>query len=195
MAIFNLGPNQDDFPGKNDDNKGDDVITGNADDDELDGGPGDDQIFGGEDDDILKGGSGKDMLDGGDDDDELYGEAGDDWLRGGKGIDLIHGGPGMDVANYYESDAPVTVTLDGQTEDAEGVPNGDAEGEGGTAEGDQLFGIENLQGSMYGDMLTGDDQGERPVRLAGQRHHRGRRGGNDKLRGHMGDDTIDGGDG
>ena len=31
MAIFNGGPRGDDFPGKNDDNKGDDVITGNAD--------------------------------------------------------------------------------------------------------------------------------------------------------------------
>ena len=36
MAIFNGGPRGDDFPGKNDDNMGDDVITGNAGDDELD---------------------------------------------------------------------------------------------------------------------------------------------------------------
>ena len=131
MAIFNGGAKRDKYPGKNDDNTGDDVITGNAGNDELDGGPGNDKIYGGDDDDVLIGGMGKDMLDGGDGDDELYGGEEDDWLRGGKGADFIHGGTGMmDVANYYDSDMGVTVTLVGQTEDEDGVPDGTAEGDG-----------------------------------------------------------------
>ena len=199
MAIFNLGPNQDDFPGKNDDNKGDDVITGNADENELDGGPGDDQIFGGEDEDILKGGSGDDMLDGGDDDDVLDGGPDDDWLRGGKGADMLMGGPGIDVANYYESDAGVTVNLAGGIDHDDDADTDPVNGKGGTAQGDTLTGIENVQGSMYADMITGNSvaagtEGVQSNDLFGWLGNDELTGGAgaDKLRGHMGDDTIDG---
>lgn len=99
------------------------IITGTAENDELDGFPGDDeiyglagvdtlrgkggddQLYGGDNGDLLDGGIGLDLLlgEGGDDlllgqagTDALFGGDGDDELKGGKGDDHLNGGLGQD---------------------------------------------------------------------------------------------------
>jgi glucose/arabinose dehydrogenase len=85
--------------------------------------------------DILRGLGGNDVL---------YGGAGDDLLDGGAGADVLIGGSGTDTAVYGSSGSAVTVNL------ATGL------GSGGEAEGDILSGIENVIGSPFGDVLTGN---------------------------------------
>ena len=95
--------------------------------------------------------------------DDLRGMGGDDDLRGGLGDDTLDGGAGTDIVNYEDSESAVTVNL------ADGVASG---GEGD----DILRNIEDIYGSRYDDILTGDGGGNRFVARAG-------------------DDTIDGGGG
>lgn len=66
---------------------GNDVLTGNALDNELRGMRGDDSLFGGAGNDRLYGGAGADLL---------FGGEGNDLLDGGKGADLLNGGAGND---------------------------------------------------------------------------------------------------
>ena len=106
-------------------------------------------------------------------DDELKGDAGDDTLEGGAGADRLDGGAGLDWAVYLTSDAGVTVNL------------ADSTVAGGHAQGDTLMSIENIAGSDYRDVLTGDNG---PNELHGA-------GGNDELRGQDGDDSLYGGEG
>ncbi|MDA1016047.1 MAG: GEVED domain-containing protein [Planctomycetota bacterium] len=109
---------------------GNDVLTGSAFNDYLDGGANDDQLFGlaGSDvlrggadsdilvggtwDDILEGGPGNDDLDGGPQNDVLFGEAGEDLLKGGTGEDDLDGGPGDDDLRGGDQD-DVIIALDG----------------------------------------------------------------------------------
>ena len=77
---------------------------------------------------------------------ELLGEGGNDALWGGVGADALDGGAGTDTATYIESSVGVDVNL------LTGV------GTGGTAEGDTLTDVENLVGSLFDDVLTGDDE-------------------------------------
>ena len=169
----------------------DDVLTGDAGAnildgylgyDILDGGAGNDQLYGQDGNDVLEGGAGADTLDGGGDHDVLYGQDGDDHLigagghdtlEGGAGADTIDGGDGIDVARYDSSQSGVTVNLVTGT------------GVGGDAEGDVLTGIEQIAGSAYDDVLTGDAGTNL---LAGY-------GGNDTLIGGAGADHFDGGTG
>jgi Ca2+-binding RTX toxin-like protein len=204
---------------------GDDVLTGNAANNELTGGEGmdmltgdagDDRLLGGDDDDMLIGGAGKDFIDGGDgvdfadymgaaavtitlgnsltnkgfkaaggdaagdtlirienimsgdgadvltgneQDNLLGGGAGDDTLNGGLGNDLLDGFTGIDTASYATSAAGVTVDLNGNGTYVLGSPAGDAVAQlGGDAEGDELYGIENLIGSAKNDILTGNGE-------------------------------------
>ena len=115
-----------------------------------------------------------------DGDDWIFGLGGDDWIKGhdgndflfgGEGADLLDGGDDIDTAIY--SDSPYGVTVDLQT----------GKGHGGTAEGDQLYSIENLIGSWWGDHLIGNANDNV---LSGL-------GGNDDLEGGAGADTLDGG--
>lgn len=80
-------------------------------------------------------------------DDTLYGYGGDDVLEGGAGADRLEGGAGFDTASYERSDAGVTISLNDDP----------ATASGGHADGDILISIENLRGSQFDDMLTGDD--------------------------------------
>jgi RTX toxins and related Ca2+-binding proteins len=75
---------------------GDDLITGSAFNDWLNGGRGRDQISGGDGDDLLRGGKDADVLNGNTGDDWVYGDLGDDIVRGGKGNDVINGNAGDD---------------------------------------------------------------------------------------------------
>ena len=124
-----------------------------------------------------------------DGDDTLSGSGGDDTLIGGSGADTLDGGPGSDIANYMFSPAGVTIDLSA-------VPDagGYVRGAGGDAEGDRLKNIERLQGSNYGDRLTGDDNANWFSSLGGDDTLIGG-GGDDTLIGGGGDDTLSGGGG
>ena len=114
--------------------------------------------------DRLTGNNGINMLSGGEGDDVLEGEAGDDTLTGGNGSDELIGGEGHDRAGYSASTAAVTVDLL------------TGRGSGGHATGDRLISIENVDGSGFGDRLSGDT-------------------GDNVLSGGDGDDVLEGGDG
>ena len=130
-------------------------------------------VMGSEYQDVLTGDADANELYGIGGDDELKGDAGDDTLEGGTGADRLDGGAGLDWAVYLTSDAGVTVNL------------ADSTVAGGHAQGDTLTSIENIAGSDYRDVLTGDNG---PNELHGV-------GGNDELRGQDGDDSLYGGEG
>lgn len=105
--------------------------------------------------------------------DSITGSIFDDVLFGGTGADVIDGSFGTDTATYFGSMSGVIVSL------VNGM------GKGGEAEGDTLFGIENLEGSDFSDTLVGDLGTN--VLTGGA--------GNDLLIGGAGGDVLDGGDG
>jgi Ca2+-binding RTX toxin-like protein len=122
---------------------------------------------------VLIGFDGNDYLSGNGGNDQLYGLQGDDTLIGGTGADILDGGIGSDTANYATSASRVWVDL--------------TTGQGylGDAAGDQLYGIENVYGSGFNDMLVGDANANK---LSGDN-------GNDYLAGGLGGDSLDGGSG
>ena len=97
-------------------------------------------------------------------DDVFTGDGNDNHFRGNAGADTLDGGAGNDALDYRGSDAGVTVNL---------ADNATA---GGHAEGDRIANFEHVQGSAFGDILTGD-------------------GGKNDLIGNAGDDNLDGGSG
>jgi Ca2+-binding RTX toxin-like protein len=139
----------------------------------IGGTPYDDTIFGFGDDDELYGYGGDDQLLGGD---------GDDFLAGGAGADFLDGGPGEDGASYADSPSGVTVNLKTGT------------GSGGDAEGDTLQNIEDVYGSGFKDVLTGNDSDNLFFAGAGNDILKGG-GGSDYLFGEGGIDWLEGGDG
>ncbi|MCI5073593.1 MAG: hypothetical protein MRY80_01005 [Oricola sp.] len=112
-----------------------DTLTGDGQDNVLEGLDGDDTINGGGGYDEIAGGAGNDTIDGGDD---------DDFIRGGTGDDSIDGGAGYDVVVYTEAGSGVTVNLSTGTAD---------DGDGGT---DTLSNVEHVRGSAFSDTITGD---------------------------------------
>ena len=142
---------------------------------------GNDALTGGSGDDTLDGGVGDDILYGGFGNDFLFGGVGDDSLNGGRGADLISGGKGQDWAIYTDSSAGVSIDLKGINT-------------GGDAEGDTLIEIENVRGSIYGDIMSMDDTDNQVAAEAGNDLIFGL-GGKDILHGGEGDDRISGGTG
>ncbi len=139
----------------------------------LIGGAKNDKFWGADGENSFWGRGGNDLLDGRGGNDKLYGEAGNDTLIGGAGADTLVGGEGVDVADYSASAAAVTVNL------------GTGVGTGGDAEGDKLSTVEDVTGSKFNDVLTGDTGANKL--LAGD--------GDDVLVGSAGADTLNGGDG
>lgn len=137
--------------------------------------------------DVITGNAGDNILFGYDGDDVINGLDGDDVLRGGLGADTLDGGNGNDWVRYLGSASGVTVNL---TVGADGFQSAS----GGDGEGDVLSGFENIQGSDFGDDLTGD---------AGRNYILGFDGddvidggaSNDTIRGGEGADTMEGGSG
>ena len=152
---------------------GQDELRGNGGNDQLYGGDGSDKLWGGDNNDSLYGGDGADQLDGGDGNDSLNGEAGADRLDGGEGSDAI---------SYFKS--PVGVTINLET----GVVAG------GHADGDIINDIEEVSGSIYGDILVGNNVDNRLAGMNGDDELQGK-GGDDWLLGDDGADKIWGGDG
>jgi Ca2+-binding RTX toxin-like protein len=138
----------------------------------LDGSNYADALVGNDGNNWLGGGYGDDLLDGRDGDDILNAGPGNDTLKGGGGADWLGGLEGIDTASYYESPEGVIVLLG-------------FGGAGGDAEGDTFQDIENLTGSIYADILWGDDGVNKLMGMDGA----------DVLRGLDGNDTLDGGAG
>lgn len=140
---------------------GNNTLTGSVEGDFIEGLGGNDTIFGLGDADRLTGGEGDDILRGGD---------GDDFLHGGPGADTLDGGTGIDTASYIFATTGVQVDLNIQ-----GVAQNTGEGL------DLLISIENLEGSAFNDVLTGDGAANVIYENAG---------GDDVLAGGGGDDEI-----
>ena len=122
-------------------------ITGTSADNRILAGLGDSIILGLSGDDFIDGGAGNDDINGGDGDDILIGGEGDDLLYGGNGNDQIIGGDGIDTVTYDGDvvQAGVTVNLGqttGQQTNGAGI--------------DRIIFVENLTGSRFDDMLSGD---------------------------------------
>lgn len=113
---------------------------------------------------IFVGTAAADTLTGTAGNDSITGGAGDDQLTGGAGDDTLDGGDGSDSAYYTDASAGVAVNLALGTASGPGV---------GT---DSLISIENVFGSLFGDLLIGS-------------------AGDDSLYGQDGNDTLDGGAG
>ena len=122
-------------------------------------------------DDTLIGESGVNVLSGG---------AGNDVLEGRGGADTLDGGDGIDTASYAHSINAVSVSL--LTGTGTDPVSGSTTSE---SYGDVLINVENLIGSDFGDILTGD--GNANVLDGGA--------GNDLLTGGSGADTLIGGTG
>ncbi len=105
---------------------------------------------------------GRDVIFGNSTDNYIWGLGANDQLEGMGGADTIDGGAGGDRASYKYSDAAVVINM---------VTNINT---GGHAEGDILLNIENIEGSAYDDIITGN-------------------AGNNQLYGYYGDDIISGG--
>ena len=140
-----------------------DTIHGSGEDNKLWGGAGADVLVGHGGDDTLDGGPGGDALDGD-----------FDSSNAGGGVSSLTGTAGIDTVTYENSDASVRVTVNATTGN-----------EGGHAEGDRLFNVENLVGSNHNDRLFGD---------AGANTLKGG-AGNDRIVANAGDDTVEGGGG
>ncbi len=131
--------------------------------------------------DILNGGAGDDVITGGTGVDHLYGQAGNDTLVAGAGTSYLDGGAGADAligssvrasyASYSDATAALAVNLL-----TPGASTGDAAN-------DSYANIHDVQGSNYGDTITGDDAGDV---LNGS-------GGGDTIKGGAGKDILIGG--
>ena len=196
--------------------RGNDLLRGGADDDVLgyndtdamsrEGG--NDTLYGDDGIDHLMGGKGNDWLFGGMGDDLLEGGLDNDVLEGGMGADELDGGDGYDIAAYTMSGEAVTVNLSVAAADATAM---NPRAAGGDAAGDTLTNINDLRGSMYDDVLTGDDEGAVVPAVADDPDVDGdqsvaevpaSRGnklfgnqGDDMLKGMAGEDTLRGGKG
>jgi Ca2+-binding RTX toxin-like protein len=129
--------------------------------------------------DFLVGGAGSDVILGNEGNDVIYGGAGNDLIAGGAGNDNIDSGIGADTVSFFNS--PVGVVLDLGT-DNQNIPITAIDGFGTT---DTLLHIENIQGSSFGDKITGDNNDNHLYGLEGK----------DLLSGGAGNDTISGGSG
>ena len=121
------------------------------------------------------GGGSNDILQGGAGDDFLFGESDRDTIEGGAGADFIDGGSGRDFVDYSNDPqngllgVNVDLTLNTATD--------------GYGDIDTLNAIENIQGSVYDDVLKGDASENT---LLGN-------DGNDTFLATGGSDSIDGG--
>ncbi len=106
--------------------------------------------------------------------------AGDDTIEAGAGRDLILAGEGNDTVSAGDGDD----TVDGGS-GSDVIDLAAGTGVGGDAAGDQLSLIENVTGSIFSDLLVGNDQDNHLVGAFGS----------DALAGGAGNDVLDGGHG
>lgn len=192
---------------------GADIIHGGPRRDDIFGGNGNDEIFGGRAYDNLSGGAGNDILRGQRGADWLVGDSGHDFLLGGRRHDvafltgdgdLVLGGPSTSGFNGDAVSYGAVVRWRRQT--TTGVNVDLVRGTGhliGHHRVDRLFGIEDIFGTPFADVLRGDDLRNNFWGGRGNDIIRGRGGddwmfagpGNDQLYGGVGTDDLDGGSG
>ncbi|MDD2949815.1 MAG: hypothetical protein PHU29_03405, partial [Sulfuricurvum sp.] len=131
----------------------------------------------------LYGSNYNDILSGNGSDNIIRGYNGDDTINGGGGNDTIDGGNGMDTVSYATAAGGVSVALS----------NTSAQNTG-SAGIDILMSIENIIGSSYDDVLTGNTGDNTISGGVGNDTIDGGLG-HDTIDGGVGDDTLDGGDG
>ncbi|MTH95043.1 hypothetical protein E1297_03415, partial [Roseibium sp. RKSG952] len=116
-------------------------------------------------------GDGDDFVYGAQGDDQLFGQEGDDWLLGHTGDDKIYGGDGSDTASYMTVDESSSLGImvdlgDVQNDNSGGDDYVIAYRHDGsssykqsnyTVAEDELYSVENIQGSDYNDYLVGND--------------------------------------
>jgi Ca2+-binding RTX toxin-like protein len=124
---------------------GDDEVGGDAGKDKVNGQGGDDLVFGGGGNDLLLGGGSFNVLVGNAGNDKLIGGSSMDFLFGQAGNDLLDGRGGIfDRVIFVFSPGGVTVNL----------TLGQASGADGT---DTIREVEDVEGSRFNDVLTGND--------------------------------------
>ncbi|MCG8472638.1 MAG: hypothetical protein MI742_12400, partial [Desulfobacterales bacterium] len=153
-----------------------DEITASAYGDVIDGASGNDEIDAGGGGDVIYGGAGHDRVDAGE---------GNDFILGGAGEDTIDGGSGED-----------TLLFDGDLLTQTGVEVNlvSGRGKGADAQGDIYLNIENVYGTPFDDILTGDSKANILNGGAGADRISGN-GGNDLIAPGRGADSVDGGEG
>jgi Tol biopolymer transport system component len=119
----------------------------------------------------INGTAGNDDLVGTTGPDVICGRGGNDVIEGRGGADILAGGPGTDTVSFSRSNSDVVVRLYAWF----------ARGAGR----DEVYGVENVDGSAYGDRIFAN---HRDNRLRGF-------GGDDEIVGHGGDDAMVGGRG
>ncbi|USG62024.1 hypothetical protein NBZ79_03420 [Sneathiella marina] len=167
----------------------------------------DDLIMGTQFDDVLFGYSPDQYTAEDDGNDKLYGFDGDDMFLGGGGNNQLFGGEGSDTASYFGANVGITVDMSQKQVDTLGreyveFANGhqwkyklNGSEEYTLFEGvDQLFDIENIEGTSFDDDIRGDEQDNVLMGAAGNDYLFGH-DGNDTLAGGEGDDTLEGGSG
>jgi len=165
------------------------TIIGTEKNDVLKGTEGTDIICGLGGNDTITGLGGNDVIDGGAGNDVIDGGAGDDILIGGAGNDAAAGGLGSDTASFEDSAKAVMASMVTQKASGDGT--------------DTFSSVDNLVGSAYNDVLTGDDAANSITGGAGNDTISAGAGndivsggdGNDIMTGGLGNDTLAGGDG
>ncbi|MDY0328369.1 MAG: hypothetical protein RBR07_08990, partial [Arcobacteraceae bacterium] len=131
-----------------------DTITGDTNNNILDGGAGDDTIFGIFGTNTLYGGAGNDSITGGTAVDTIYGGDGDDTIFSSTGNDTIYGGDGLDTMDFSgRSGTKVFVNLAQNQVQVDTNSNGEFDLDD---EKDVLYGISRVVGSTGNDTLYGD---------------------------------------
>ncbi len=134
---------------------------------------------------ILIGGNGADTLSASNNNDQLFGGNGDDVLNGGVGADIIDGGANVDTVSFAGIGARIVLTL------LNGAGTATGSGQGA---GDTITNIENITGTSFNDILTGDANANTILGGAGNDTLNGG-GGADTISGQGGLDVINGGAG
>lgn len=127
------------------------------------GGSGNDELWGNEIGNTLIGKQGNDIL---------YGKGGDDLLAGNDGDDTMDGGSGNDTVSYLSAEWSVSVNL--------AITSSQNTGSSGY---DTILNVENIEGSMYNDTLSGNSGANIIDGMDG----------NDLIEGGDGNDTLIGG--
>lgn len=126
------------------------VLSGGAGADNIEGRGGADTLDGGDGDDFLKG-DGNDSYTGPSGNDILLGGLGDDVLRGGAGVDTFNGGDGEDRVTFFSRTATVGVVANLSTQTITNDGFGNAE---------TMVSIEDLgAGTAFVDTFTGSNGG------------------------------------